>query len=87
MAKEDEKVDVVEFTDSPQHGGTQFIEGTVIGFKDKGVAEYLIKCGWAKPSSAKPKFTYEEGSFEVDPDTIHHESGLLVADLKVKSEG
>lgn len=84
MPKQD-ATDVVEFTDNALHGRERFIKGNVIGFKDKGAAEYFVKCGWAKPSKAEPAFVYDEGSIEIDPDTIHNESGMKVADLEVQS--
>ena len=80
-----EKVEAVKFTDSPKHGGHQFIKGTVIGFKGAGVADYMVKCGWAEHSKAEPQHVYEAGEVEIDPDTIHTASGLKVKDIETTS--
>jgi len=57
----------------------EFVPDYPYAFEDKGAEDYFIACGWAEKTSEEPKRVYEEGSIEIDPDTMHYDHGVPVA--------
>ena len=82
-----ETVETIKFTDDVRHDRLRFLPGSVIGFKSKPHADYFVRCGWATPSKEKPQAVFEADELTIDPETIHHETGLKVKDIKTESEG
>lgn len=76
----------VIFSEVTKHGGHTFLPNAVLGFEDAGAEDYFVACGWASRSTEEPTYVYPEGSVEIDPETRHNESGLLVQDMISKLE-
>lgn len=76
----------IKFSGPVKHGKETFVADYPYAFEDKGAEEYFVACGWAEPTDQKAKHTYEEGSIEIDPDTIHYDTGVPVQ-LLVKHSG
>jgi hypothetical protein len=69
----------IEFGALTKHGTMQFVPDYPLAFDDKGAEEYFVAAGFAAKSDKKAKHTYEEGTIEIDPNTIHYESGIPIS--------
>jgi hypothetical protein len=71
------------FSGLTKHGKLILAPNVPTSFDDEGAEEYFVKCGWASETDQEAAVTYPEGMVEVDPETRHNESGLLVKDIVV----
>lgn len=79
----------IRFTGVTKHGKKEFAPGVAYRFEDPDAEPYFRKAGWAeayKPSKGETVIEVGIGEVDIDPDTIHNETRLKVADLTLEGE-
>lgn len=71
----------IKFKDVTLHGKNRFLPGHAYGFEDKDAEPYFLACGWATTTNEEPEYVFPLGEVDIDPETVHNESGFLVRDL------
>jgi len=74
-------VRVFKFNAVAKHGRHTFVPNTPLGFEDPDAVPYFTACGWGEETDEEPVYVYSQGEVDVDPATIHVQSGLLVKDI------
>jgi hypothetical protein len=61
-----------------KHGTQTFPPDVALAFSDDRAEEYFLATGWAEKTKDEPIITYPEGTVEVDPETVHANTGVKV---------
>lgn len=71
----------VKFKEVALHGKNRFLPNHAYGFEDKDAEPFFIAAGWAEPTKDEPEYVFPLGEVDIDPATIHNDSGLLMSDV------
>lgn len=61
----------IKFNGITKHGRMTFAPGVATSFEDPDAERYCVTMGWAEETNEKPVVEYPEGTFVVDPLTVH----------------
>lgn len=77
----------IVFTQVVKHPGcSDFTPKTVYGFEDEDAEAYFVAAFGAVRTDDEPDVVISAEQCDIDPDTIHNETGLKVTDLVVQAE-
>jgi hypothetical protein len=70
-----------KFYNFTKHGKLGFPPNTPLDFEDPDAIPYFKACGWGEESNESPAHTYSKGEIDIDPETVHRDTGFLVSDI------